>query len=160
MKLKKLVAGTLAFGILGMGAIGFGTQAGAEEVTLDQPGWQTIGTDSVAPTTSYTMTTGYKLSGGGNIGFQVPKHTAGTFVTTEDFKEPALEVTLWSDNGAGTEVDEEIGSFVYYPKRMTGTLTKSTNIQEYVDGTNNQAEIYAVYTANYNAPGFTATVLD
>lgn len=88
---------------------------------------------------------------GGNIKVVIPAHKV--FFAS---KKPTLTIeVLESDNGNG---DDFIGYGTYNP--LDGGKTFTFNVDNFVDGDNNMAEVYIKYRANYDSEPFNALITD
>jgi hypothetical protein len=141
--LKKIKGLIVAAGFVGVMSLGLNS---AEAETT--AGWVGIGSDYIDPNGSSNsgVRDNIHSSQGGNIRVDVP--SVGFNGT--------LQMDFFEDDESGN-ADEFIGTRKVYDG---GGIQHLVNVEGYVDGTNDRAEIYVVYTWNFGSSPMTIRFYD
>ena len=141
--LKKIKGLVVAAGLVGVMSLG-ATSAGAETTA----GWVGIGSDYIDPNggANSGVRGANHSSQGGNIRVDVPNVNFNGTLTMDFFE----------DDEAGN-YDEYIGQRKVYDG---GGIVHEINVEGYVDGTNDRAEVYVVYTWNFGSSPMTIRFYD
>lgn len=126
-------------------------------------GWQTI---YQFPVTNFdSASVNYRTSGifyeqdGGNLAVHITDHIKQSSYPTND--SAFMEIWLYEDDGDYNAPDL-VGYWKYFPAYYgASTMTPYVeNVQNYRDGTNNEAELYIKLKSNYDSSDFYVKVLD